>query len=241
VRVLTQAGAASWGTLRRVGLIGVEIQSFAGGIPLAHRLLFFITDDCSSAIRYELRDINFQSNEEEKTMKSQQGIQPTKQQPPASPVFVEAEKLFEQMKEFSQSVARRAYEYFEARGREFGHDLEDWFRAESELMRRVPVEVKEVDGQIAVRAEVPGFAANEIKISVEPQRLVISGKSEKTAEKKEQTLLSEFRSNQFCRELRLPAEVEPDKTTAVLKHGILELAFAKASESKPVSVEVKPE
>ena len=97
-------------------------------------------------------------------------IQTTKQQTTASPVFVEAEKLFEQMKEFSQSVARRAYEYFEARGREFGHDLEDWFRAESELMRRVPVEIKEADSQITVRAEVPGFAANEINVSVEPQR-----------------------------------------------------------------------
>jgi len=174
-------------------------------------------------------------------MKSQQGIQTTKQQAPASPIFVEAEKLFGRMKEFSQSVARRAYEYFEARGREFGHDLEDWFRAESELMRRVPVEIKEADGQITVLAEVPGFTANEIKVSVEPQRLVINGKLEKTTEeKKEQTLLSEFRSNQFCRELRLPSEVDPAKTTAVLKDGVLELAFAKAPESKAVAVEVKP-
>jgi HSP20 family protein len=175
-------------------------------------------------------------------MKSQQAIQTTKQQAPASPIFVEAEKLFEQVKEFSQTVARRAYEYFEARGREFGHDLEDWFRAESELMRRVPVEIKEVNGQMTLRAEVPGFTADEIKISVEPQRLVISGKSEKMAEEeREQTLLSEFRSNQFCRELRLPAEVEPDKTTAVLKDGVLELAFAKAAGTKSVDVEVKPE
>jgi HSP20 family protein len=175
-------------------------------------------------------------------MKSQQAIQTTKQQAPDSPIFVEAEKLFEQMKEFSQTVARRAYEYFEARGREFGHDLEDWFRAESELMRRVPVEIKEADGQITVRAEVPGFAADEIKVSVEPQRLVISGKSEEmTEEKKEQTLLSEFRSNQFCRELRLPGEVEPGKTTAVLKDGVLELVFAKAAGGKAVDVEVKPE
>jgi HSP20 family protein len=223
-------------------MIDGEWKSFAGPIPLAHGLLFFIIGGRSSVIRYELGDINFQSNEEEKTMKSQQGIQPTKHQAPASPIFVEAEKLFEQMKEFSQAVARRAYGYFEARGRKFGHDIEDWFRAESELMRRVPVEVKEADGKITVRAEVPGFAADEIKIGVEPKRLVISGKSEKTTEEnKEQTLLSEFRSNQFCRELRLPAEVEPDKTTAVLKDGVLELVFAKAAESKPVAVEVKPE
>ncbi|MBO0727072.1 MAG: DUF2934 domain-containing protein [Blastocatellia bacterium] len=73
-------------------------------------------------------------------MKSQQALQSIKQEAPASPIFVEAEKLLDQMKEFSQSVARRAYQYFEARGREIGHDLEDWFHAESELMRRVPVE-----------------------------------------------------------------------------------------------------
>ncbi|HEX5084580.1 MAG TPA: Hsp20 family protein [Blastocatellia bacterium] len=173
-------------------------------------------------------------------MKAQQGIQAAKQQAPASPVLVEAEKLFEQMKEFSQLVARRAYERFEARGREFGHDLEDWFRAESEVMRRVPVEIKEAENQITVRAEVPGFTADAIKVSVEPRRLVISGKPEKAAEeKKEQTLFSEIRSNQFCRELTLPAEVDPAKTTAVLKNGVLELAFTKAGESKAVAVEVK--
>ena len=48
----------------------------------------------------------------------------------------------------------------------------------------MPVEIKEADSQITVRAEVPGFAANEINVSVEPQRLVISGKSEKTTEER---------------------------------------------------------
>jgi HSP20 family protein len=174
-------------------------------------------------------------------MKSQQAIQTRQQRTSTSPVFVEAEKLLEKMKEFSQSVAQRAHEFFEARGREFGHDMEDWFRAESELMRRTPVEIKEAENQITVRTEVPGFAVNEINVSVEPQRLVLSGKSEKTVEEKQlQTLLSEFHSNQFGRELRLPAEVDPAKTIAVLKDGVLELVFEKAAESKAVNVEVNP-
>ena len=46
---------------------------------------------------------------------------------------------------------------------------------------------------------------------------------------------------QFCREMRLPAEVEPDKTAAVLKDGVLKLVFTKAAESEPIAVEVKPE
>ena len=32
------------------------------------------------------------------------------------------------------AIARRAYELFEKRGREMGHDLDDWLRAEHELM-----------------------------------------------------------------------------------------------------------
>jgi HSP20 family molecular chaperone IbpA len=39
----------------------------------------------------------------------------------------------------------------------------------------------------------------------------------------------------------LPAEVEPEKTAAILKEGVLELAFAKDAVSKAVDVEVKTE
>jgi HSP20 family molecular chaperone IbpA len=41
--------------------------------------------------------------------------------------------------------------------------------------------------------------------------------------------------------LTLPAEIDPAKTTATLKDGVLELVMAKAAESKAVDVEVKTE
>jgi hypothetical protein len=33
-----------------------------------------------------------------------------------------------------EQIARRAYELYEARGREDGRDLDDWLRAEAEIM-----------------------------------------------------------------------------------------------------------
>ena len=36
-----------------------------------------------------------------------------------------------------QQIRERAYELYEERGREDGHDLEDWLRAESEISPRV--------------------------------------------------------------------------------------------------------
>ena len=36
-------------------------------------------------------------------------------------------------KNIEEQIRRRAYELYEARGREDGRDWEDWFRAESEI------------------------------------------------------------------------------------------------------------
>ena len=35
--------------------------------------------------------------------------------------------------ELENQIRQRAYELYEARGREDGHDLEDWLRAEEEI------------------------------------------------------------------------------------------------------------
>ncbi len=38
--------------------------------------------------------------------------------------------------ELEQAIRQRAYELYEQRGRETGHDLDDWLRAEAELTRQ---------------------------------------------------------------------------------------------------------
>lgn len=91
-----------------------------------------------------------------------------------------------------------------------------------------------------MRAEVPGFKAEEIKVSVESDRLIISGESESTTEEKtEQTVYNERRSRQFCRAIALPADVDPRTATATLKDGVLELALNKNGHETSVNVEVK--
>lgn len=45
-----------------------------------------------------------------------------------------SEKISKQFSQISDGIARRAFDIFESRGRSPGHELEDWFRAESELL-----------------------------------------------------------------------------------------------------------
>lgn len=177
------------------------------------------------------------------TIETGQTAQPEKTT--ETPIFVEAEKLIERMEEAAKAVAKRAYDFFEARGYRFGNELEDWFRAESELLRTVPTTMKEDDAQITIQAEVPGFQAGDIKISAEPHRLIIEGRSEQIQEEKsketpEKVVFSERRANQFYRLLDLPAEVDATRTEAKLKDGVLEITLPKVAVRQPVGVEVKP-
>jgi HSP20 family protein len=177
-------------------------------------------------------------------MKAQQAIEITQpaiaERATGSPLFVEAEKLIERMEEATKSVAKRAYEFFETRGHQLGNELEDWFRAESELLRHVPMTMKEDERQITVQAEVPGFKAEEIKVSAESRRLLIEGDSEQVSgEKSEKVVFSERRTNRFYRSIGLPVEVDPAQVAANLKDGVLEITLPKVLARQPVGVEVK--
>ena len=152
------------------------------------------------------------------------------------------ENLMDRINKMShQAITQRAYEIFEGNGRRFGHDLEDWFKAEMDMLHPVHVNIAEAEDSLEVKAEVPGFSEKEIEISVEPRRLTITGKREtetKREEKKTKTVYSEFCSNQILRTVDLPATVDAEKTTATLKNGVLQLTMPKTAKAK--TIEIKP-
>ena len=65
--------------------------------------------------------------------------------------------LFDEMRDVRHLIARRAYQLFADRGSTDGHDLDDWLRAERELLHSAPVELRETDSEFILRAELPGF------------------------------------------------------------------------------------
>ncbi len=156
-----------------------------------------------------------------------------------TPFFVEAEKMFERMAELTKETAFKAFEFFRQRGGEFGKELEDWFRAESEILRAVPVEVTESDKNVYVTAAVPGFKPEEIEISVKDNLLILSGKTEKHDEKTDANVVyTDWESNRFLRQLTLPSMVAAEDVKAELKDGILQLTLPKiaSQEAKHIAV-----
>jgi HSP20 family protein len=160
---------------------------------------------------------------------------------PATIQLVKFENLAERVNHLFQTVANRAYEIFEGNGRIFGHDIEDWFKAEMELLHPVHIEVTQSGEELEVKAEVPGFNEKEIEVSVEPQRLTITGLREtsKEEQKKGKAVYEEFCSDQILRVVDLPFAVDADRVTATLKNGMLQMKMPKAVKGKTVEIKLK--
>lgn len=154
--------------------------------------------------------------------------------------LVEFDKMFDRMQKTYEAIAQRAYKLFEERGRMPGYDLNDWFKAESEMFRFVPISITEKDNQLILKAEVPGFSEKELDVAVEPGRVVITGKSETEEERKEgKTVYSERRRGEIFRDICLPATIDPEKVVATLKNGTLELNLTKLPKKESTKIAVK--
>lgn len=153
----------------------------------------------------------------------------------------EFDKIFDHMRELHDIISRRAFELFEKGGGIFGRDLENWFKAESELLHPVSISIDDTDEGLKVEAEVPGFKAEELEVSVEPRRLTITGvrKAGKEEKKKGKTVYSERSAEKIMRVVELPVEVNTEAVSAVLKDGVLEFTMPKAVPAKKVTIEQK--
>jgi len=164
--------------------------------------------------------------------------------PPARPTVLTtrepASTLDHSLKEIYDDISRRAYELFAERGYQDGYHLEDWMRAESEALAPVPVEIVDNDETLTINAEVPGFAPKDLEVKVEPSRLLIRGQTETSTQRSEgKTIYTERQKNQIFRVLNLPTQVDPDRVTANLQDGILQITLHKESTTKTNKVEVK--
>ena len=150
------------------------------------------------------------------------------------------EEIFNQFSQIYNSIARRAFEIFESRGCSPGQALDDWLRAESELLHPVPLKVTESNGKYIVRAEVPGFSSKDIKVIVEPRYLAISGKRETKEEAENAEMIRfEWSADQIFRALDLPSDVDTSNFNTTVKDGILTVDLPKAQNANKGRVEQK--
>jgi HSP20 family protein len=87
---------------------------------------------------------------------------------------------------------------------------------------------------LVIKAELPGIKKDEINVDFADDIITISGekKTEEKTERKDYFRV-ERSFGSFVRKLRLPVEVQVDKTNASFKDGILEIRMPKSETKKP--------
>lgn len=91
-----------------------------------------------------------------------------------------------------------------------------------------------------VRAELPGIRTEDLQISVERNKLLVSGKRDIPGESEDVSYHRRERAGgSFSRSLTLPADLDPDKVEATYVNGVLTITLPKAEAVKARKVTVK--
>jgi len=147
----------------------------------------------------------------------------------------ETASVFEEMKALSQRIRERAYEFFERRKGGDGFALDDWLKAEADLMSTADADLVEKDGKFEVRLSAPGFEAGDVHVTVLPDALIVNASSKHTLETDEGNVhFCEFGQKALFRRFDLPEPMDPDQVTADLNKGVLHLTAQKAKQAVSV-------
>jgi HSP20 family protein len=109
-----------------------------------------------------------------------------------------------------------------------------WLDLDTETDRWLRIEEVHEDGEMIVRAELPGIDPDkDVEVTVSEGVLRISAKREESAETNEKGVYrSEFRYGMFARDFVVPAGVDHRAVTATYRDGILEVRMPWVDESQ---------
>lgn len=103
-----------------------------------------------------------------------------------------------------------------------------------------PVDIQETDKEYLIKAELPEFKKEDVKVEVVEGVLTIDGERKQEKEEKGKKFYKVERSyGKFVRQFALPPEVEATKIEAEVKDGMLSIHLPKTAVAKPKAIEVK--
>lgn len=104
----------------------------------------------------------------------------------------------------------------------------------------IPMDVRRDDQALTVSASLPGFTADDVDVSISPDRVLsvkASRQSEVTRES-EEYLMRERRFGSFARAIRLPSDLNLDEAAVALENGVLTVAVpvAEAAQTRKLHI-----
>jgi HSP20 family protein len=102
---------------------------------------------------------------------------------------------------------------------------------------RPPVDIYETPESLVLMADLPGVAKENLQVHIDDDLLTISGKASHVAAG--DTIYREYELANFYRQFELNEEIDREKISAELKHGVLTLRLPKTEKAKPKQIDVR--
>ena len=111
-----------------------------------------------------------------------------------------------------------------------------------------PIDVLETETDVIVLMEIAGVKIDDLDAQLDGSTLILRGRragptcdrsADPDCARKEVYHVMEIKSGEFERSVKLPASVDPDKTTALYHDGILQLTLPKVREPRSAHVKIK--
>jgi HSP20 family protein len=102
-----------------------------------------------------------------------------------------------------------------------------------------PVDVIEDASGITLYADLPGVPKEKLSVRIDGESLVIEGDIALEMAKDLEATHVEVSLPRYRRVFTLSKELDPERLSAELKHGVLKLQIQKAEHAKPKRIEVR--
>jgi HSP20 family molecular chaperone IbpA len=118
--------------------------------------------------------------------------------------------LGDMAREVRESVGRRAYEFYAARGYQDGRDLEDWLRAETELTG-IEAQIIDAEGQMTIQVPLDNLAGTDVQLGAGRNHVVITARDASNDNPGQPVRAGSIRA---ATSINLPAEIDPTRAEA---------------------------
>jgi HSP20 family molecular chaperone IbpA len=127
-------------------------------------------------------------------------------------------------------IEARAFELFQARSEEPGHELDDWLQAEGEILSHARAVMRQTDTEYEIDFRIPGFQPEEIEVAITPSQVGLDARSRlhgPGANEESQELWREFSERYAYRRVEFPQPVDPESVKVELDAGVLRVRVDK--------------
>lgn len=108
--------------------------------------------------------------------------------------------------------------------------------------RGFPVDVREKDGNLEVKADLPGVSKENIAVKAKDNQLMISAEEKQEKKEESEDYYRRERSRKGLRRtITLPEDVKSDEAEAEMEDGVLKVSVPKKEKKKEKSKEIEVE